>query len=220
MVARRIVIKVCQLREREDLDAAKGADLVGALIEPDGGPGSLDWDEATELFSLAKGEFLSVAVLKDPSAAMVSRAFKEAMADMAQVVGRLPEGLHNEDRKRIIPSVEVKASLRASEATSDLAKVSSDGRYPFVHLRATSERGTSWPEVAPAWSVCAHIISTNPYTRFLVGGALTPLNVVMAIRSTSPAGVDYACGGEEGPKARAKLTSFIKVIRTWEAKHT
>lgn len=218
----RVLIKICGLGKPGDLRAAAGADMIGAVVGIPTSPRNRTWEEAREIFSAARGEFLSVAVLADPSSALVREAFG-AKADLVQVHGKVPAGLSRDEKRRVIPSIPIpRPAMDGGRSQDDLSPLIPEGEeYPFVHLDVASGQGQGGTGLTSDWAICHRLVRNHPSTRFIFGGGLTPMNVVGAIRDVCPAGVDVSTGVESAPgvKSPEKVSHFIQAVRRWEGRH-
>jgi phosphoribosylanthranilate isomerase len=220
MSGRHLLVKICGLSGPGDLEAAEGADMVGVVINVPHSPRNRSWVEAKEIFRAASGRFVPVAVLVDPSVDSVERALKETGAEFVQVHGKLPDGLAQKHLTRVIPSLGLPRE-RTDGRPAAPPETAGLEDFPFVHLDSASDGAMGGTGQAPDRRLVRLLVENHPEIKFLLGGGLTPLNVVSALRDVCPAGVDVSSGVESSPgvKSPKKMSLFIQAVRKWEARH-
>ncbi len=219
MTSSRHLIKICGIASPQDLECAAGADMVGVVIDVEASPRNRTWEEATAIFERARGRFVSVAVLLDPTATAVERSVVLG-AELVQIHGKVPKDLSSALRSRVIPSLGL--PREGEEAVGRPAlRLPDAADFPFVHLDVARE-GSLGGQGEPLDRGTAHIlVEDHPEVRFVLSGGLTPENVVRAIREVCPAGVDVSSGVESNPgiKSPHKVAQFIRAVRNWEERH-
>jgi phosphoribosylanthranilate isomerase len=109
-------------------------------------------------------------------------------------------------------------ALRLKDRGSLLALAEYQGRggvRGFV-LDAFSEKAYGGTGQTTDWALAAEVAKTTP---ILLAGGLTAENVIEAIRTVRPYGVDVSSGVESAPgkKDRAKITAFVDAVRVVSA---
>lgn len=217
MTSSPVQVKICGLRTPEDLNAAEGAQLIGVVIDVPDSPRTRTLEQARVLFARAEGRYRTVAVTVDPSRDLLRRLWEEAGADLVQVHGRLPPGLMETERRRIIRSLGVPGPGLSQEVPPLGDKLG----IAWWHLdQAGGDRPGGTGKV-PDWDLCASLVRSHRDKTFLLAGGLTPENVAAGLETVHPHGVDVASGVESRPgvKSRPRVEAFIQAVRAWEAKH-
>lgn len=217
MSPRSVKVKICGLRTPEDLHAAEGAQLIGVVVDVPGSPRTRTLEQARVLFGRAEGRFETVAVTADPSRDLLRRLWEEAGADLVQIHGKVPPGLSQAQRLRVVRSL----GVPAPGVTSSAPSLGDDTGFAHWHLDlAGGVRPGGLGRVAD-WNLCAGLVRDHPDKDFLLGGGLTPENVTLALEMVGPSGVDVASGVESRPgvKSRSRVEAFIQAVRAWEVQH-
>lgn len=201
-------VKICGITSEEDalLAVAMGADAVGFVFAPS--PRQMAPQLVRDIVRRLPPEVLTVGVFRDESTARVVEIVGQVGLRAAQLHGReSPE----ETRwvKERVPVV-----FRAF-AAGDPAVGRADRYGADAILVDGANPGSG--EVFD-WALAGE---TPGGLRLIVAGGLTPENVVAAINSVHPWGVDVSSGveSEPGRKDPRKLRAFIAAARSTQHSH-
>lgn len=206
-------VKICGLTRAEDARWAIdcGADFLGVVLCD--GPRKLGLEEAADLVSAVRGALGPVrvlAVVRDPDVDTAARVLG-ASFDGLQLHGRESAQAVRELRHAFPRAILWKAV--AVRGPGDLAALG-DYEVDAVLLDAgePGESGGGGKRI-PVSSPLLHAAARRGHV--VLGGGLTPDNVVAAIRGVQPWAVDVSSGVEEAPgrKSRALVRAFIERAR-------
>lgn len=196
-------VKICGITNSEDalLAAGLGADAVGMIFAAS--PRRIATAEARDVVRRLPPEILPVGVFVNER--------KERVAEIANTLGLRAVQLHGretpEETRWVAERVPI--VIRAYSATDPaLQEAASDGASWLLIDSATPGSGTPFD-----WAVLEGAPADR---RFILAGGLHPGNVVDAIRTARPWGVDVSSGVEASPgkKDPAKVRQFIAAVRS------
>ncbi len=217
-----VKVKICGMRNLQDVRAAYGADAVGFLTEAPASPRNLCPEMIKQLVSQVSLFTSSVLVvpLKDPL--RIGWLVSEIEPHAVQ--------LHTEisplDVKRIRHAVPAKVKLYGLvgvigktnplvQQALALAKSGLDGLI-LDTKKQTQSGGTG--EVHD-WTVSRQIRDAVMPLPVILAGGLNTRNVLDAIRVVEPYAVDVSSGVEEGnAKSREKVLEFLRKVRSHDHK--
>jgi phosphoribosylanthranilate isomerase len=200
-----VFIKICGMTNADDalLAAGLGADAVGFIFAPS--PRQVTPGRVRSIIERLPGSVLPVGVFRNEA--------KERVVELTNRTGIRAVQLHgNESPEETqwinerVPSV-IRAVPAGSKA---MVEHNAFGKVRFLIDAASPGSGETFD-----WE----ILSSNPIDRdFILAGGLNPENVVEAIRTVRPWGVDVASGVEKRPgiKDAAELNHFIVNARSVE----
>jgi phosphoribosylanthranilate isomerase len=209
-------VKVCGLTNVEDAATAAeaGATLLGMIMWPKA-KRSIDVSIARQISAAARRHGAEpVAVFVDEHADEIARVCGEADIGIAQLhgdgarkaAGKLPCGLR---------------SIYVMHANNDGILQTEPPRHSVDWLLMDSLQGGSgerfeWSALTPPVDMCSE--------GWLLAGGLNPQNVMEAILTARPTGVDVSsgvCGPDGLKKDRVKVTQYIKQAKlSFESLHS
>jgi phosphoribosylanthranilate isomerase len=210
-------VKFCGLRDEATVREVPAGGAAGFVVEVPDSPRNLPLEKATALIEHVPTEAEAWAVVVDPSAELIHRLFDEVGVDRVQVYGKIPPGLEFLEVHHLVPSIPVGAP--GSGAPEPAVPAAED--YPRVHLDASGQPLPGGSGVRPDWEVCARIVDAHPGRKFVLAGGLTVDNVVEALETVRPWGVDVSSGIESarGVKDIEKMRAFVAAVAATEATH-
>ena len=206
--------KICGLTTPETLDAALagGADFVGAVVFPKS-PRHLEPIHAATLFERARGRARVVAVLVDPSDALLTEVALILKPDLIQLHGaETPRRAH--EARRLTGAGVIKALAVRDGSDLDAAGQWA-GAVDWLMFDAKPPRGSVLPGGVGAkfdWTLMRGRRFPQPW--FLAGG-LDPDNVAEAVGLTGAQAVDVSSGVESAPgvKDTARIAAFLQAVK-------
>lgn len=212
-----VKVKICGLTRCEDVQVVNeaGADFCGVVVEVPKSPRSVTRKIAKTL--LSKMAVPSVVVTRSKSL--------EELVELADFLSPFALQLHGDEQPDLVARLKAKVTcqiwkaipLPTAEQTSllqHLLKQSQDfvkvGCDAFVLDTATAQ-GFGGTGVIGSWELAAELVKRLDVPCFLAGG-LTPDNVLEAIETVKPFGVDVSSGVESSPgiKDPEKVRSFCQ----------
>lgn len=197
-------IKLCGLTRQEDITAANvlEPDFVGFVFAPKSRR-YVTAEQAKALRNHLLPSIQAVGVFVDEEPEQVAALLEAGIIDLAQLHGREDEGYLERLRaltgKPIIQAFQVKTP-------NDLERTQSSSA-DYILLDSGAGTGTTFD-----WGLLTSV--RRPY--FLAGG-LGPDNVVQAVRTLHPWGVDVSSGIETGGvKDFHKMAAFAAAVRKEE----
>lgn len=197
-----VLVKICGLRTRGDVDAAidAGADALGFVMSP-GSKRNLTASDARALIEHTAGRATTVLVVNDTPAASVAALAREIGADVVQ--------LHNYSAEET--ALVLRDFPRVWRATSL-------NRSPDLHVGAHGEEvlllDSSSAGSGERWDL-GDLETGKPDGPWVLAGGLSPENVAEAIHAAKPWGVDVSSGVESAPgvKDHARIAEFVRGAR-------
>ncbi|HTS32352.1 MAG TPA: phosphoribosylanthranilate isomerase [Thermoplasmata archaeon] len=213
----RTFVKFCGLSDPATLAEVPDGGAAGFVIEVPGSPRTISVERATELVGLVPTEAEAWAVVVAPTAELVRRLFDDVGVDRVQVYGPVPEGLDYLTMHHLVPSLPV--GVPGSGTPEPVIPPAES--FPRIHLDAAGQPLPGGSGSRPDWEVCARLVDANPGRKFVLGGGLTPENVVEALGTVRPWGVDVSSGIEKAPgvKDPAKMRAFVEAVAQLESGH-
>jgi phosphoribosylanthranilate isomerase len=204
-------VKICGLMTPQDAAAAIefGADALGFNFFP-GSKRYLRMEAAGEWIASLPGNVEKVAILVNPSWEEAKVAAATAGITALQLHGmETPEFC----RRLMDNGIRFEKALPVTGPDS-LANMP-DFFTPTVLLDSGGAgefggSGRTFP-----WEIARDFVLSHPHLRVILAGGLTPENVVEAVASVQPFGVDVTSGVESSPgrKDHARLRDFIAAAR-------
>jgi len=196
----RIHIKICGITEGAAAEAAvdAGADSVGFVLAPS--VREITPERAAAIASELPGHVDKVAVFRGPLRQDIDRALEGFAADVVQADFPSLAGLRS---PRLLPVFRETVTSHAA-----IAVLVDGGR--FVYEGPTSGIGR-----AVDWELAADVAQLG---QMILAGGLDPDNVVEAIRTVRPFGVDVSSGVESSPgvKDPTLIRAFVQAVREAE----
>lgn len=208
-------VKICGLKTPETLDAALagGADFIGLVFFAPS-PRNVDVTTARTLADRARGKAQVVALMVDPSDALVAEVAAQVSPDLIQLHGsETPErvsAIRSAAGRPVMKAIKV---ATAADAESALAYA---GHADLVLFDAKPPKTAVLPGgngLAFDWTLLAGI---KGRVNYMLSGGLTPENVAEAIRSTGATAVDVSSGVERAPgeKDADLIRRFLHAAKT------
>ncbi len=209
-------VKICGIRDKAHALAAieAGSDFIGLVFAPS--QRQVTPAQAGEIVSAVKkcSEATAVVgVFVNMPAAEVNRTASSCNLDWVQLSGDESWEYCRQITKPLIKAIRIKPGQRPEEICEDLARgsrVASNQRY--VYLLDSQVKGKyGGTGMTFDWSLARQAAEQFPV---IIAGGLTPENVVQAIETVAPWGVDVSSGVETGGvKDIAKIRAFIEAVR-------
>lgn len=194
-------VKICGLRTREALAAAREADAVGFVVESPRSRRNLALAEARALATDARAGQLAVAVTAAKDARTLLR-----IAEAGFLAVQAPADADLAALRKEHPRVRILAAARPGEAIPVEADI--------LVLDATREDGYGGTGARLDPDASRRAVADARVPALLAGG-LAPENVAEAIRRVAPFGVDVSSGVEtDGHKDPEKIVAFIRNARS------
>ena len=221
-------IKICGITNLEDalVAATAGADLLGFIFYPKS-PRGIEPAVAAIIIAELKTRFQSeppsaphmpktVGVFVNESVKMIRQIQAQAHFDYAQMHGdetpEMVEEMSGQAYKALRPaSAEEAETLAHMYAPLDV--VSQSNGAPGWMIDAYDPNAYGGTGHKADWHSAAQL--AHQYPGLLLAGGLTPENVVQAIQTVQPWGVDVASGVEAAPgkKDHDKVRTIIKRVK-------
>lgn len=216
-------IKICGTTSIEDRDLAAdvGADSFGVLVDVGYSLRSITLEQATPLFD--SPPIPGVALLFNPSASRVWTVVQQLKPYAIQLLGHeMPDfiaSLKSELECHIWKSLHIPARTHGSidvESMKTLAEEYEDSGVDallFSTVDSTSGMAKFGTGMVGDWSLIRGLANGCGVPTYL-GGGLTPDNVVTAIQSVRPNGIEVCSGVEasRGKKDPEKLKALFQAL--------
>ena len=208
---RAVQIKICGITSSADaLDAVEcGADALGFNLFR-GSRRFVDLNAAAQWIRRLPAKIPRVAVLVSPT-------WDEAMTTLnSQLFHSLQ--LHGDESPEFCRRL-AQAGIQFTKALPVAGEESllqpADFSTPRILLDSRSPEGFGGTGLSFPWSLARRFIADHPDFQVILAGGLTPENVVEAINTAQPVGVDVTSGVEAsiGRKDRRRLAAFISAAR-------
>jgi phosphoribosylanthranilate isomerase len=211
-------IKICGITRQEDAAAAVrlGVHALGFILWP-GSPRRVAFDEMRRIVSELPPLVTPVGVFVDPTASDVRRAVDVGIR-VAQIHGAEPDW-SGRPPATILRAVRLATDWTLTDRQIDPLSVTVDPPVPAtiaVLLDAHDDTFHGGTGKTVDWERAALVARSRPV---LLAGGLTPSNVIEAIHTVRPYGVDVASGVEERPgvKSHLRLRHFVDAVRRADA---
>lgn len=203
-------IKICGITRSDDAQSAVtlGANALGAVIYPPS-PRAVLPGQLSGIFAGIGPEIQRVALFVDPEEDLVNSVLATECIDLLQFHG-------NEDQAFCdsfgLPYMK---AIRVRHAAQALEEIAAHGAAQKILLDKYVEHAPGGTGQTFDWEIAAELVEACDAPIVLAGG-LNERNVVAAIESVRPAGVDVSSGVEQslGIKSYEKLKSFIQGVRS------
>ena len=219
-----VKVKVCGLTRLEDARLALdyGADLLGFVLYPKS-PRCAHLEQVQEIVHALKSQgrtFTAVGVFVNETAAAMRQIMATCLLDAAQLHGdEGPEmlGMLGGISGRAYKAVQPRSSAEAEDFLARYAlppEQQQGGRLPALLLDAYHPRLRGGSGTSGNWEAAASIAQQAP---ILLAGGLNAENILPAIRTVRPWGVDAASGieaapGKKDPEAMKRFIELSKSI--------
>ncbi|MGY4707068.1 phosphoribosylanthranilate isomerase [Candidatus Bipolaricaulota sp. J31] len=212
----RVKVKICGMMAPGDVEAARGADALGVVVEVPRSRRNVGLGRAAGLLALVPRGVLRVAVTTSPEPAVIRRILA-LKPDVLQLHLELPPARWRKVRALVGREIALWGLLglgegdpaRALERAAALRGAPLDG----VVLDTVAGGRTGGTGVTHDWRLsraAREILAPLPV---ILAGGLTPDNVAAAIRAVEPDWVDVSSGVEEGGrKSPALIARFLEAV--------
>ena len=195
-------VKICGITSSEQARMAQqsGADALGLVIY-EKSPRYVNIEQAAEIRASMTSDSLAIALLVNPSEALVNQVIEQVKPDFIQFHGdETPEFCHQFD----FPFIRAVRMREGLDIDAEVAAYKAEGGFLFDAWSDDLYGGTGH---SFDWS---RLPTTTDYQLILAGG-LTADNVNQAVAMTKPYMVDVSGGVESSPgvKDPLKVKAFI-----------
>lgn len=198
-------VKICGITRVEDLQACAhaGADAVGFVFAA-GSSREIDAEQAASLVRESPPFITTVALFRNPEAALVAQVLEVASCDVLQFHGEESATFCQQFGKPFIKAVPMGDALSLESAFAQWRCA----QGLLLDSHAYGESGGSGKTFD--WSK----IPQNLASRIILAGGLHPGNVAQAISRVSPYAVDVSSGVEQAPgkKSAEKIQQFMQQV--------
>jgi len=212
-------IKICCIGNIEEAKMAikYGASAIGLVSEMPSGPGVIPEDLITEIaLSVPQSIFTFLLTSKRDTASIIEQQ-KRCKVNTIQICDSLAEGDYTDFRKEL-PEIKIIQVIHVVDESSVEQSISI---APLVDglLLDSGDVNSSVKELGGTgrihnWNLSRAIVKSTQTPVWLAGG-LNPENIVDAIKTVSPFGVDLCSGvRSDGKLDELKLAQFVKNINS------
>jgi phosphoribosylanthranilate isomerase len=207
-------IKICGITTRTDAEAVSGmgADSLG-LVFSTGSPRRIGMEQAQEIRKGAGGAS-GTGVFVNEEIRKILECVRELQLDYVQLSGD-EEVSYIKELKQVLPEVKVIKALRIKKDNGGDYKNMMDDLLEYADLILLDsyhkdKYGGTGKTID--WSVIKDLVDSK---RLIVSGGLDPENVLQALNTLDPFGVDASSRLEASPgkKDLGKVERFIKTVR-------
>lgn len=195
-------VKVCGITNEDDARRAvrHGADALGFLLWK-GSPRSISLDRAAAICATLPPFVWKVGVFVNASPEEIEHAATVARLDVAQLHGDEDVSKYRHLAVRIVKSIGLKGPEGVAQALALPADV-----MPLIDAYAPETRGGTG--TLASWTHAAEISAQRP---IILAGGLNAENIVDAVETVKPWGVDVSSALEDAPgvKNAKKLAVFF-----------
>ena len=198
-----MIVKICGITRKEDLRAISktGCDWVGFITGFPKSPRNLSPDSVVEMVAETPEPLEPVVVCPSSEQGLIE-----------YILSRVPPyalQLYGEEHPKVSGVKLIKAIRVSDELTVDTVLEKTRG-YDFILLDSPTP-GSGKPH---DWLKSREIRTASPIPTILSGG-LNPSNILEAIKTVKPHGVDSSSGVEKtaGIKDLAKIIKFVKLAK-------
>lgn len=199
-------IKICGIKRKNEIELAKGSDMLGFIVDVPNSPRNLGIATAKELINLAKKHAATVVVTTSSDIKELNKIAKlePDYLQLHDVSVRALAKIRRELKNiKLISVLRIATSAKPNFTLEQAKKLA---QYSDVLLIDTKFK---------YWAMCKIICSAlKPFPVILAGG-LNPRNVQKAIKVVKPYGVDVSSGVEKEPgvKDKIKTEEFIRKVK-------
>ena len=197
-----VLVKICGITsvQQAQMVQTAGADALGLVIY-EKSPRYVDVQKAAEIRAAINAPALAVALLVNPTEALVKQVIKQVKPDLLQFHGdESPEFCHQFN----YPFIRAIRMRQGLDINAEVAAYKAQGGFLFDAWRKDLYGGTGH---SFDWS---RLPSVRDY-RLILAGGLTADNVANAVAQVKPYMVDVSGGVESAPgvKDRALVEAFV-----------
>ena len=207
---RKIWIKICGITTAEDAESAMncGADALGFVFFQKS-PRAVDADKLRSILESGRNDADRVALFVNPTREEVEKVLETGLIDRLQFHG-------NEDQQFCnsfgMPQIQA-SRVRDSQSNKDAFRKYDSA--DMILLDAYSRREIGGTGQTFNWEL-TKVLSESQLRKTVLAGGLTDLNVLKAISTVRPFGVDVSSGVEvsAGKKDLYKMKCFIEGVKS------
>lgn len=212
-------VKICCMASVDEaLNAIRfGASAIGLVSQMPSGPGPIEEDLIAAIIAGVPPTVDTFLLTSETSAVEIVAQQRRTRASTLQLVDQVAAGAHQEIRAslpdvKIVQVIHVTGEESIDEALSVVTDVDSlllDSGNPRLAVKELGGTGRRHD-----WTVSRRIVESSPVPVYLAGG-LSASNVVEAIETVAPFGVDVCSGVRTGGALDiGKLGAFIEAVRS------
>jgi phosphoribosylanthranilate isomerase len=217
-----VMVKICGIRSKEDIEAAQGADALGFIVSTPQSSRNLNLAHARALMQSVPPALLTVVV--------TTASGREQLLALVEVLA--PDALQVHRALSPQELTRLRAALRKDLRLYGLLSVVGPVHEIIARGRALAQAGLDGVILdtvvgcrvggtgqAHDWAVSRAVRDALHPMAVILAGGLTPANVRRALEQVRPDAVDVASGVEEadGRKSRDKITAFVHQVRSYES---
>ncbi len=206
----RVWVKVCGLTRMEEVEAAvrAGADAVGFVFAPS--RRQVTPEQVRNLTRAVPDGVDRVGVFVDERVERVQAVAEYCRLNVLQFHGSEPPEYCSSFDGEVIKAIRV----LGTESLREMERYRGAVDCYLLDTYVEGQHGGSGKTFEWSWARKA-VEAGYPV---IVAGGLGPDNVILALREVNPQGVDASSGLETGGKKESeKITTFVQVVRAWEA---
>jgi len=207
-------VKICGNTSLADAQMAvdAGADAVGFVFAPS--PRRVTPEQVAAITPSLPASIEKIGVFVDADFAAIAAAVEQCGLTGVQVHY---DGLPNELRERFGPGLRILRVVHFGEdAARQMQAISSDANIDGVLVDSRNATAVGGTGIAFDWNAARNAIFTGQgQLKLIAAGGLSPDNVVQAIATLNPWGVDVVSGVESSPghKDWGKVLAFVTNAR-------
>ncbi len=208
------IVKICGITNLDDaiLATNAGADMLGFIFYPPS-PRYIAPERAREIVSTVRMQIVTpkfVGIFVNELPERVRAVMETTQIDLVQLHGNESAAMVRELAPRVYKSLQPRD---ANDAQSLIATYCSsiDGNAPAFIIDGKPQKLPGGNGTRADWEIAAEIAREFP---ILLAGGLNAENVVEAVRTVQPWGVDVSSGVERAPglKDHDKVREFIEKV--------
>ena len=208
-------VKITGLTDAASVGLVPEGGAAGFVVGVPASPRNLAPEAISPLIDHLSKEAEAWAVVQDPSPALIHQLFDDIGVDRIQVYGSIPEGLEFLEIHHSVPSLPIGAP--GSGAPEPVVPPAED--YARLHLDRVGQPLADGSAERPDWETCRRLVDAHPGRKLLLAGGLTPENVIEALQTVRPWGVDVSAGVESSPGRMdpARIQAFLAAVAQFDA---
>jgi len=218
-------VKVCGLRNPADLDAAKGAQMVGFVVGTPSSVRDLPLPVAAKLVRRVPRGVRSVAVTIEVTLSRLQEIVAQLRPQLLQVhgdvapsdVAALRAALPSTVGLIGVVRIPARAATGGPSPLGPLIDQAGQLRDAGIEMLLLDTKGRTFHGGGGAvhdWDLSAELVRSVRPLPVLLAGGLGPHNVAAAVAQVQPAGVDASSGLETGTgKDKLKVAAFLRAAR-------
>lgn len=210
-------IKVCCIASIEEARTAieAGADAVGLVAEMPSGPGPISDAEILAISTQVPPPISTFMLTSETKADAIAAHVQATQTTSVQIVSHI-DVVESKRLASLIPHIK-RVQVIHVEDMGALELIPIYAPYVHAFLLDSGRPNAVTPEFGGTgrvhdWAISAAFVEVSPIPVFLAGG-LTPDNVIDAIKTVKPFGVDLCSGVRtDGKLDCTKLNAFVSAV--------